>query len=56
MKDGLYQITLKNICAGFVIKDGIVIMCAPILRNMIKWYPEQWFKRARLLPSRTDHP
>jgi len=47
MKDGLYQITYNNICAGFTIKYGNVAMCAPILRRMLTW----WYKRAvRLSP------
>ena len=32
MKDGLYQVTYKGICAGFVVKNNKVEMGAPILR------------------------
>jgi hypothetical protein len=31
MKDGLYQVTTVYLCAGFVIKNGIGHMAAPIL-------------------------
>lgn len=38
MPDGLYQVTTKYLCAGFVIENGIVVACAPILRkNLIYW-------------------
>jgi len=38
LRDGLYRVTYKNICAGFVIKDGRLQECAPILRkNIDKW-------------------
>lgn len=38
MKDGLYQVTTSYLCAGFVVKDGVVILCAPILRkNLTYW-------------------
>jgi hypothetical protein len=33
MKDGLYQVTYKGICAGFLIKDRKLMKCAPILRR-----------------------
>ena len=35
MTDGLYQVTVYNICAGFVVKEGKVIMCAPVLRKKL---------------------
>lgn len=38
MKDGLYQVTTRYLCAGFVIKDGRVTTCAPILRNRIEYW------------------
>lgn len=33
LPDGLYQVTWRNICAGFVVRDGLVHRgaCAPIL-------------------------
>ena len=38
MDEGLYQVTYKRICAGFVIKDGRVTECAPILKNKINFW------------------
>ena len=38
MRDGLYQVTAYNLCAGFVVKDGVVIMCAPILRRRLAYW------------------
>jgi len=38
MKDGLYQVTTHYLCAGFIIKDGIITECAPILRKKIEYW------------------
>ncbi len=38
MSDGLYQVSYKGICAGFDIKDGRVVECAPILRKKIDFW------------------
>lgn len=38
MKNGLYQVTYKGICAGFVIKDGKLKECAPILINKFSFW------------------
>jgi len=38
MKDGLYKVTTKYLCAGFVIKNNKIVKCAPILRNKIKYW------------------
>jgi hypothetical protein len=38
MKDGLYRVKASYLCAGFVIKDGRVIECAPILKNKINYW------------------
>jgi hypothetical protein len=38
MKDGLYQVNTSYLCAGFVLKDGIVVACAPILRKRIAYW------------------
>ena len=43
MKDGLYQVIYKGICAGFEIKNDKIIKCAPILKNKIQF----WKKLAR---------
>jgi hypothetical protein len=31
MKDGLWRVEGKNLCAGFVVERGKVVRCAPIL-------------------------
>lgn len=38
MKDGLYQVTTRYLCAGFEMKDGEVISCAPILKGKIEYW------------------
>ncbi len=35
LKDGLYRICNSFYCAGFVVKDGLVTECAPILRKKL---------------------
>lgn len=38
MKDGLYRVTTSYLCAGFVIENGRVTMCAPILRRKLAYW------------------
>lgn len=38
IKDGLYRVNYKTICAGFVVENGRVIICAPILRKKIEFW------------------
>jgi hypothetical protein len=38
MRDGLYQVTTPYLCAGFVVEDGKVTMCAPILRKRLAYW------------------
>lgn len=38
MSDGLYQVTYKGICAGFVIEQGQVAACAPVLWKRIQFW------------------
>lgn len=38
MRDGLYQVTTSRLCAGFVVRDGRVTECAPILRKRIAYW------------------
>ena len=40
MRDGLYQVTTPHICAGFVIWNGRLVYCAPILRRGISFWSE----------------
>lgn len=38
MVDGLYRVTYKGICAGFIVEDGVITRCAPILRKKISFF------------------
>ena len=38
MRDGLYRVCYKNICAGFVVCNGCVTKCAPVLHKRIKFW------------------
>lgn len=38
LNDGLYRVTTPYLCAGFVITDGKVVQCAPILRKRITYW------------------
>jgi len=40
LEDGLYRVTTKYLCAGFVVKNGKIdySSCAPILRKKIKYF------------------
>jgi hypothetical protein len=38
MLDGLYTVHITYLTAGFVIKDGKVIRCAPILAKNLEYY------------------
>jgi len=47
MRDGLYVVNRDNITAAFVVRDGDVTVCAPILRKKLDY----WKKIARWIPS-----
>jgi len=36
--DGLYRVTTRYLCAGFVIEGGKVTGCAPILRKKLAYW------------------
>lgn len=37
--DGLYRVTRGTLCAGFEVRRGVVVACAPILRTgLAKWW------------------
>ena len=38
MRDGLYRVERDGICAGFVIRNGGVFRCAPILRKRLAYW------------------
>ena len=47
MKDGLYQVTTARLCAWFLVENGLVTMCAPILRKKLQY----WMARATLVEA-----
>jgi hypothetical protein len=38
MKDGLYRVATRYLCAGFVVQGGRVVECAPILNRRIAYW------------------
>lgn len=38
LPDGVYQVTTKYFCAGFVVKAGQITVCAPILKNKLAYW------------------
>ena len=48
--DGLYQVVGAHFVAGFVVKDGKITDCAPILRKNLEF----WAKEGRLVVQ-DDH-
>lgn len=38
LPNGLYQVTTKYLCAGFVVREGVVVDCAPILRKKLAYW------------------
>lgn len=38
MTDGLYQVTTRYLCAAFVVENGRVTKCAPILWKRIDYW------------------
>lgn len=38
MQDGLYQVKTSYLCAGFVVRNGRLAECAPILRKKIHYW------------------
>jgi hypothetical protein len=38
LSDGLYQVTTPYLCAGFVMRDGVIVAAAPILRKRMAYY------------------
>lgn len=38
MKDGLYRVTTKYLCAGFVIHKNKLLWCAPILLRKFNYW------------------
>ncbi len=38
LKDGLYQVTTSYLCAGFIVVQGQIRWCAPILRKKLAYW------------------
>jgi hypothetical protein len=38
VKDGLYRVVTSYLCAGFVVRNGAITACAPILRKRIEYW------------------
>jgi hypothetical protein len=38
LSPGLYRVTTSYLCAGFVVEDGKVARCAPILRRRLSYW------------------
>lgn len=38
LADGLYRVVTRYLCAGFVIENGTVVKCAPILKKRIRYW------------------
>jgi hypothetical protein len=36
--DGLYRVTTGSLCAGFVVKGGVVTRIAPVLRRRFEYW------------------
>lgn len=47
MIDGLYRVQRPSFSAGFVVKDGNVTHCAPILRKQLRY----WVTQAELVQA-----
>lgn len=45
MKDGIYRVTIKYLCSGFVLENYKVTRCAPILKKILKY----WINIAKLV-------
>lgn len=38
LKDGLYRVTTKYLCAGFVVENNKITRCAAILRKKLNYW------------------
>ena len=36
MGDGLYRVVTPHFVAAFIVKDNVVVACAPILRKLLR--------------------
>jgi hypothetical protein len=49
LPDGLYRVTTPTLCAGFEIRGGVVVECAPILRRKLSY----WMRHAIRVDAET---
>jgi len=58
MRDGLYIVQRKTICAAFVMDNGKVTCCAPVLQNNIEYYKTiaKWYPTEEKPLDAGDHP
>lgn len=41
LADGLYRVVFRTLCAGFVVENGRVVKCAPVLRKRLDFWVAQ---------------
>lgn len=54
MKDGLYLVTTPFLCAGFMVENGIITHCAPILKKKIEYWKTVAVWISPMLPTTED--
>jgi hypothetical protein len=52
LKDGLYRVEHGTITAAFVVRGGVITVCAPILRKNIEFFA----RKAKLVPTDVELP
>jgi hypothetical protein len=52
LKDGLYVVNHGTTTAGFVVREGKVTVCAPILRKNIEFFA----RKAKFVPTNVELP
>lgn len=38
LRDGVYRVRTRYLCAGFIVRGGKVVDCAPILRKKLEYW------------------
>lgn len=51
-QDGLYLVNYQGICSGYVVRNGKVTVCAPVLRERLDFFS----KIARYIPTDVSIP
>lgn len=49
----LWRITHRGVCAGLIVRDGVVVECAPILRKFVLNRP--WHEAKEILRKKGYH-